>query len=62
MADEHENEQRIRERAYYIWLAEGQPEGRARKHWQLAKAEGAAEGRRDEDAKAPVPGPYEDLH
>jgi Protein of unknown function (DUF2934) len=57
MGDEHEKEQRIRERAYYIWLAEGQPEGRAEKHWESAKAESAAEDRRDGKAKAPIPGP-----
>ena len=30
-------EQRIRERAYRIWLDEGQPEGRSEDHWQLAE-------------------------
>jgi len=30
-------EQRIRERAYRIWLEEGQPEGRANEHWRLAE-------------------------
>jgi hypothetical protein len=29
-------EQRIRERAYSIWLEEGSPEGRADVHWDLA--------------------------
>jgi hypothetical protein len=29
-------EQRIRERAYRIWLEEGMPEGRHRDHWMLA--------------------------
>ena len=29
-------EQRIRERAYQLWLEEGKPEGRARDHWELA--------------------------
>ena len=38
MADLHEeHERRIRERAYRIWLDEGQPEGRAENHWQLAE-------------------------
>ena len=31
-----DQERRIRERAYFIWLAEGRPEGRAAAHWQLA--------------------------
>jgi len=37
MADESELEQRIRARAYKIWLDEGRPEGRDQQHWQLAK-------------------------
>jgi hypothetical protein len=35
MADENEN--RIREEAHKIWLAEGRPEGRAERHWVEAK-------------------------
>ena len=30
------NENRVRERAYQIWEAEGKPEGCADKHWSLA--------------------------
>ncbi len=30
-------EQRIRERAYRIWLEEGRPEGRAKAHWDMAR-------------------------
>jgi len=30
-------EQRIRERAHRMWLAEGQPEGEAEAHWELAR-------------------------
>jgi len=30
-------EERIRERAYKIWLDEGKPEGRHLQHWELAK-------------------------
>ncbi len=30
-------QQRIRERAYAIWQAEGCPEGRAAAHWDLAR-------------------------
>jgi hypothetical protein len=29
-------EQRLRERAYFIWLEEGRPEGRSEVHWKLA--------------------------
>ena len=30
-------EQRIRERAYEIWVAEGRPRGRHQRHWQMAR-------------------------
>lgn len=30
-------EQRIRERAYRIWLEEGRPSGRAEAHWDMAR-------------------------
>jgi Protein of unknown function (DUF2934) len=33
----------IRHRAYMIWLAEGQPDGRADDHWHQAVAEKEAE-------------------
>ena len=29
----------IRERAYFIWLREGRPEGRAQDHWRSATLE-----------------------
>ena len=29
-------DQRVRERAYFIWLEEGRPEGRALEHWMAA--------------------------
>ncbi|MDJ0389325.1 DUF2934 domain-containing protein [Roseomonas sp. E05] len=31
-------EQRIRERAYFLWLQAGQPEGMAEAHWLEARA------------------------
>ncbi|PWC32530.1 DUF2934 domain-containing protein [Azospirillum sp. TSO35-2] len=37
-------EQRIRERAYAIWLEEGCPHGRDADHWRLAEQELAADG------------------
>jgi Protein of unknown function (DUF2934) len=37
------NEAAIRERAYFIWLHEGRPEGRARHHWLSATLEGLGE-------------------
>jgi hypothetical protein len=30
-------EERIRDRAYRLWLEEGQPEGRASEHWEKAR-------------------------
>lgn len=33
---EDRREQRIRTRAFYIWLDEGCPEGRAEAHWDMA--------------------------
>jgi hypothetical protein len=38
-----DQEARIRERAYAIWLAEGQPEGRHEEHWHRAAQEIAQE-------------------
>ena len=39
MTDDPTTVQRIRERAYEIWLREGQPQGRAEEHWERAKQE-----------------------
>ena len=33
------DEQRVRERAYSIWLAEGRPDGRDVEHWLKARRE-----------------------
>lgn len=33
----NDEEQRIREFAYQIWQAEGQPDGQAERHWQMAR-------------------------
>jgi len=40
---EPDQEARIRERAYEIWVREGRPHGRDAEHWQKAQAEIAAE-------------------
>lgn len=37
-----EDVERIRQRAYEIWEREGQPEGRDREHWDMAREEIAA--------------------
>jgi hypothetical protein len=36
-------EQRIRERAFQIWLDEGKPQGRQHEHWRRADAEIASD-------------------
>ena len=38
------SEDAIRERAYFIWLREGCPEGRAKHHWLSATLEKSSEG------------------
>ena len=35
--EDRDLEQRIRDRAYKIWVDEGCPEGREKEHWELAK-------------------------
>lgn len=35
----HDDEDRIRRRAYAIWEREGRPEGRAEAHWDMAREE-----------------------
>ena len=37
-------EQKVRERAYAIWLREGSPEGHAEQFWLMAEEELMAEG------------------
>ncbi len=51
MGDE-DLEQRIRERAYQIWLEQGQPEGRDKEHWERAKEELASEKYEPDKASA----------
>jgi hypothetical protein len=34
---------RVRERAYYLWLEEGRPQGRAEHHWSSAERDLARE-------------------
>jgi hypothetical protein len=55
-------EQRIRERAFKIWIEEGQPEGRDKDHWELAKfaiAEQDGQAATLVPAAAPQPEPIE---
>jgi hypothetical protein len=60
MADDKDREQRIRERAFQIWLHEGRPEGRDTAHWELAEAEIKAEDTPKAEGNPPIPGPYQD--
>ena len=54
---EHETtEQKIQGHAYALWLAEGQPEGRADEHWRLAQEAVEAEALVGEGAKREKPG------
>lgn len=48
-----DREQAVRERAYAIWLDEGQPEGRSEDHWHRANA--------DLDAEEAIVTPLTDL-
>ena len=34
---QHSHEERVRLRAYEIWLNEGRPEGRDARHWEMAR-------------------------
>ena len=45
--DMADREQRIRERAYQIWLEEGQPKGRDQAHWDMASELVAIEDNQD---------------
>jgi hypothetical protein len=48
-----DDEARIRERAYKIWMEEGQPEGREQEHWERAVREidrELSESRREESS------------
>ena len=40
---EDEREQRIRERAYFIWIDDGRPHGFDKEHWKMAERELAGE-------------------
>jgi hypothetical protein len=64
MPSPEEKEQRIRERAYQIWLDEGQPDGREREHWRQAEEQiNAEEGEQSEpdEQSPPLAGPYENV-
>jgi Protein of unknown function (DUF2934) len=59
-----DREQRIRERAYKIWLEAGQPDGHSKEHWSEAEKQLAEEDNADPENKTvtpPSPGPYENI-
>ena len=45
-----EREQRIRERAFQIWIDEGQPEGKDKEHWTRATEEVEGDGEKSVDS------------
>ena len=51
-----DHEERVRQRAYKIWLEEGRPEGRAAVHWEMARELVAIE---DNLATTLIPAPAE---
>ena len=56
--EERKLEQRIRERAFKIWNDEGQPDGRDKQHWELAKLAVSEEDALPTMLKSPsLPGP-----
>ena len=56
-------EERIRERAYRLWIEEGQPQGKATEHWEKARELLALEADPEERLEEPDegynnPGPW----
>ena len=43
MSEHDDLEQKIRERAFELWIEDGQPSGKAEEHWERARADIAAE-------------------
>ena len=50
------DEQRIRERAFYLWEQEGRPDGGAERHWEMARAMIEREDAERRDAEGEPPG------
>lgn len=46
----------IQQRAYYLWEADGRPDGRSEHYWQLALAEAQAAAKPEKPAKAKAAG------
>jgi hypothetical protein len=54
MAEETELEQRVRERAFQIWIEEGQPLGRDKEHWERAHREMTGDNGPPRQASEPI--------
>ena len=52
-------DERIRQRAYDIWIQEGRPQGRDKENWERAQVE--IEGDRALSETPPMTGPFENL-
>jgi hypothetical protein len=64
MAHDKDRQQRIRDRAYLLWLNEGQPDGRDKEHWEQAEKQIAEEEKakpENNSVMPPLPGPYENI-
>ena len=64
MTSDVDQEQRVRERAYKIWLEEGKPHGHSKEHWAQAEKQLAEEENVEPETKGVAPsspGPYEDI-
>lgn len=53
MPDNENLEQRIRERAFQLWIEQGQPEGKENEHWEQARTE--IEGQKEKSEKIVTP-------
>jgi DUF2934 family protein len=50
-----EAEQRIRERAFQLWIEDGQPEGKEKEHWERARSQIEGDTTRPEEKVATPP-------
>jgi hypothetical protein len=49
MRQDEDREQRIRERAFQLWIEDGRPFGKAEEHWERARVE--IEGQKDKSGE-----------
>ncbi|MBL6080947.1 DUF2934 domain-containing protein [Belnapia sp. T18] len=55
MSDDDDRARRIRERAYFLWLGDGQPDGLAEAHWRRAVAAERQDREADEASEESFP-------